>query len=408
MPDRKRQTAKTPAQAFSETINPLVRDRVGLEDSKNRALQKNIKGKDQNDFTIGIKDIDESIVFYFDEVIKPTVLQNGKKKNVPVIYGNQERWKAVQKDGFYRDKNGKIQAPLIMFRRETLEKNRNLGNKLGAENPYNYVIFEKKYGRKNVYDRLSALTNRQKTREYQGVVVPDYVTLTYSCMIFTDYIEQNNKLIESINYASDNYWGDPSKFKFRAMIDSYSTTTDVTQGQDRITRTTFNLTMNGYIIPDSINAKLQGNRKFFSKSQVLFNFESTTSSEDLGKKVEKAQRKTGTRFYDNQVSRIATTLSDGTSMTTEQINYLTLNNTAIANTISSASATFNNKTIATAPDNFTLGQEAFAVYVNNTYIPNDQRTVAQDSSNIVVTFVTNDIGYLLESTDEVVIVGKFS
>ena len=137
-------------------------------------------------------------------------------------------------------------------------------------------------------------------------------------------------------------------------------------------------------------------------------FESTTSSEDLGKKVEKAQRKTGTRFYDNQVSRIATTLSDGTSMTTEQINYLTLNNTAIANTISSASATFNNKTIATAPDNFTLGQEAFAVYVNNTYIPNDQRTVAQDSSNIVVTFVTNDIGYLLESTDEVVIVGKFS
>ena len=123
MPDRKRQTAKTPAQAFSETINPLVRDRVGLEDSKNRALQKNIKGKDQNDFTIGIKDIDESIVFYFDEVIKPTVLQNGKKKNVPVIYGNQERWKAVQKDGFYRDKNGKIQAPLIMFRRETLEKN---------------------------------------------------------------------------------------------------------------------------------------------------------------------------------------------------------------------------------------------------------------------------------------------
>ena len=43
MPDRKRQTAKTPAQAFSETINPLVRDRVGLEDSKNRALQKGIQ-----------------------------------------------------------------------------------------------------------------------------------------------------------------------------------------------------------------------------------------------------------------------------------------------------------------------------------------------------------------------------
>ena len=32
--------------------------------------------------------------------------------NVPVLYGSPERWKSVQKDGFYRDKNGKIQAPL--------------------------------------------------------------------------------------------------------------------------------------------------------------------------------------------------------------------------------------------------------------------------------------------------------
>ena len=96
-----------------------------------------------------------------------------------------------------------------MFRRESLEKNRSLGNKVDAENPQNFYVFERKYNNKNHYDRLSVLTNRTKTKEYQGVVIPDYVTLVYSCVIFTDYIEQNNKLIESINYASDSYWGDP-------------------------------------------------------------------------------------------------------------------------------------------------------------------------------------------------------
>ena len=57
---------------------------------------------------------------------------------------------------------------------------------------------------------------------------------------------------------------DPNKFKFRSSIDRYATETDVAQGDDRVTRTTFNITLNGYIIPDSINAQLQGNRKFYS------------------------------------------------------------------------------------------------------------------------------------------------
>ena len=408
MAERKQQRGNTPAEAFDQLTETYYRDRLGSEDDKQRALQRSVDNSQDKDFKVGIKDIDEAIVYYFDNVIKPSVIQNGKRKNVPVIYGNQERWKAVQKDGYYRDRNGKLQAPLIMFRRESLEKNRNLGNKLGAENPFNYVIFENKYSQKNVYDRLSALTNRKKTKEYQGIVVPDYVTLTYTCMIFTDYIEQNNKLIESINYASDNYWGDPNKFKFRSMIDSYSTVTDVTQGQDRVTRTTFSLTLNGYIIPDSINAKLQGNRKFFSKSQVLFNMETTSSTTDLNTQVDRSKRQTGVRFYDNLVSRtVAGGLSES-SMTQEQINYLSLNNTAIANSVTSSTASFNSKTIASAPAGFTLGQEAFSVYINNTYIPNGQRTVAQDGSMITVTFITNDLGYLLESTYEIVLIEKFS
>ena len=401
--------AGKPSERFQETIQPYVRDRYSDPNPKDRAYQKTVRNDSQGDFKVGIKDIDESIVFYFDNVIQPSVVQKGERKKVPVIYGNQERWKAVQSDGYYRDKNGKIQAPLIMFRREGLEKNRSLSNKIDAENPQNFYVFKRKYSQKNFYDRFSALTNRKPVEEYQGVVIPDYVTLTYSCIIFTDYIEQNNKIIEGINYASDSYWGDASKFKFRASIDNYTTTTDIAQGQDRITKTAFTITLNGYIIPDTINAQLQGNRKFYSKSQVLFGVETASSIVDMNRKVDTSKIKRATKFYDQAVDRSTTSELSEAGMTTAQIEYLTLNSTAVASSINVVShfATFGSKTIATPPDGFTLGQEAFSVYINNTYIPNSQRTVAQSGSDIRVTFDTNELGYLLLATDEIVLVGKF-
>ena len=407
MADRNKQLSKTPAQRFEETVDPLISPRVANEDKTIRINQKTVKGDSHQDFSVGIKDIDESIHYYFNNVIRPNVIQNGKRKNVPIIYGNQERWKAVQKDGYYRDKNGKIQAPIIMYKRESLEKNRSLGNKIDAGSPQNLVIFEKKYSRKNFYDRLSVLTNRKEQREYQGVVIPDYVTLTYSCIIFTDYIEQNNKIIEAINYASDSYWGDPNKFKFRSTIDSYATETDVAQGNDRVTRTTFNITLNGYIIPDSINAQLQGNRKFYSKSSVIFGME-TVATNASHVAANTNTKRASAQFHDQPIT-ITKLDSDSVSMTAQQISYVSLNTTAVANSISGTNtAVFNGKTIATPPTGFTLGQEGFAVYVNNTYIPNSQRTVSQVSSNINIVFVTNEMGYTLNSDDEVVVTGKFS
>ena len=152
--------AGKPAKRFEEQVSTLLEARPNNPDLTSRETQRTVRNDSKADFTVGIKDIDESIVFYFNNVIKPSVIQKGIRKNLPIIYGNQERWKAVQKDGYYRDRNGKIQAPLIMFRRETLEKNRNVGNKLGADNPQNFYVFERKYTNKNHYDRLSVLTNR--------------------------------------------------------------------------------------------------------------------------------------------------------------------------------------------------------------------------------------------------------
>lgn len=372
-------------------------------DPKRRELQRSVKKDDVKKFSVGLREIDEAIFYYFENVIRPKVSRNGVEINVPVLYGSPERWKAVQKDGFYRDRNGKIVTPLIMVKRDSLEKNRQLGNKLDANNPINFGIFEKKYSRKNVYDRFSRVNNRKEIKEYQGVVIPDFVNITYSCIIFTQYVEQMNKLIETINYASDSYWGDPNKFNFRSMIDSYTTTTQMNQGEDRTVKTTFTISLLGHIVADAINTALQGNMKFASKSRVNFGLEIAGTLEELVARAETPEVESRNRFFDPA----DTIISQGTGMTQEQIDYVAINNTAFADLVTTNSATYFNRTIVSAPVNFTEAKERFTVYINGTVIPSPYLTITQQGSDILVQVNTSSIGYTLDSGDEVMLVGKF-
>ena len=272
---------KSQEQLRRETIKPYrnpdtgvpVSPQSGPTDLKDRAKQVSRKNDKVKNLTIGIKDIDEAIYYYFNEVLQPTVTQNAKAIKVPLVYGSPERWSSMQKDGYYRDKNGKMQAPLIVFRRDSIEKNRNLGNKLDGNNPSNFGIFKKKFSKKNIYDRFGVLNNRKPVEEFYAVAMPDYVNVVYSCIIFTDYVEQNNKIVEGINFASDSYWGDPNKFRFRAQIDTYTTSAEIVQGNDRIIKTEFQINLLGHIITDAINAHPFNNKKFYTKAELKFGSE---------------------------------------------------------------------------------------------------------------------------------------
>ena len=117
-----------------------------------RSNQISVKDNTWKPFTIGLKDIDETIKYYFDNVIRPTISQNGARMAVPVIYGSPERWKSVQKDGYYRDSKGKIMAPLIMYKRTSIDRKKGLTTKIDANYPQNYAVFEQKYTKKNAYN----------------------------------------------------------------------------------------------------------------------------------------------------------------------------------------------------------------------------------------------------------------
>ena len=406
MAKTKKPVPKSQVELSQETITPyLNQGKAPVPATKRRENQRTVKNDDVKQFTVGLKDVDEAIFYYFNNIIRPSVIQNGTKINVPLIYGSPERWAAMQKDGFYRDKGGKIQTPLIMVKRDSMEKNRSLGNKMDANNPIHFGVFQKKYSQKNVYDRFSTINNREAVREYYGVIMPDYVNLVYTCVIFTEYVEQMNKIVESVNFASDSYWGDPERFKFRAAIDNYTTTTELVEGGDRTVKTSFQIKIAGYIVSDTINTSVGNPNKFFSKAALKFGLETAGSSEILIAKAGTPTKSSANRFYD---SSTVTVSGGGTSgMTAEQITYVGLQSTALADLISNPVATFTGRTIATPPTGFpALQQGDFQVYVNGVLIPVANRQVVQSGANIEVTFVS--LGFTLEVADQIILIGKFS
>ena len=209
-----------------------------------------------------------------------------------------------------------------MFKRDTVEKNRTLGNKMDANNPIHFGVFERKYSPKNFYDRFSALSNRVPVKEYYGVIMPDYINLVYTCIIFTEYVEQMNPIVEAINYASDSYWGDPERFKFRAAIDSYTTATEHVQGETRSVKTTFQIKLAGYVVPDTINTAVANPNKFYSKAAVLFKMETAGTSEVLNAKASTPVAQAPSRFFDAPVVSSGGNSGGALGMTGEQIAYV--------------------------------------------------------------------------------------
>ena len=110
--------------------------------------------------------------------------------------------------------------------------------------------------------------------------MPDYVNLTYSGMIWTDYISQLNRIIEAVNYSSDSYWGDPRNLSLWQELINLLILMKLSNDDGRIVRANFTLKVQGYIIPNNIQKKLkeQGTR-YFSKAQIVLNQATTVIEE---------------------------------------------------------------------------------------------------------------------------------
>ena len=242
----------------------------------NRGYLYSRSKEDMKTPSVTLMDMDSAIMFYFENVIKPSVKDNGENVKVPTMYASPERWKAIKRDGFMRDKKRQVITPVIAYRRTSIERDEMIPqDKLDANNPHLFYTFEKKFTQENRYDNMSTQIGLLPQREYYNVALPDYVTLTYDFIIWTSYIEQMNKIVERITYSDGAYWGDPDKLRFRSRVDSFTDATEVSD-VERLVRTNFSVTLRGYLLPEGNFDHRSTTQKFLSPKKVIFGAEADT------------------------------------------------------------------------------------------------------------------------------------
>jgi hypothetical protein len=400
------EAAQSQIEAYDKSIGKPVST---TSFTQNRAREISRKNDKIKDFSIGLQDLDGAIIYYFNNTIKPQVFQDGEMISVPIIYGSPERWKSIQQDGFLRDSNNKVRVPIIVFRRNNVEKNRTLGNKIDGNKAHLFQVFETKYNAKNHYDKFSILTNKVPSSQFYVSVVPDYVTVTYECIIFTNYVEQNNKIVEAVEFASDSYWGDPKRFQFRSKIDSFATTVAVESDNDRVAKTTFSITLNGYIIPDSINKELANSDMFYSKSQVVFGLETTTGDAEQVETIGLRDNASGgTSFVEGSTNVSIYQVSVAES----DLEYLQTNNTRVATTVTSNQAVFAGVSILNPPQGSLIplpNLSNFTFTANGLYIPLSAIVSFETiGSNSILIINPSLLGYTLVPADKIIVIGKIT
>jgi hypothetical protein len=409
---------------------------------QNRALQTTRKTDKVKDISIGLQDIDYAIKYYFDNVIKPSVVQDGQRIDVPVRYASPERWKSIQQDGYYRDTNGKLVLPVIMYKRDNVEKNRTLGNKIDGNLASLFQVFETRYNQRNQYDKFSILNNRKPSKQYYVSVVPDYVTITYTVSIFTNYVEQNNKIIEAVEFASDSYWGNENRWHFRTSLDSFSTTNVINNGEDKAAVTTVTLKVNGYLIADSINSALADSSLHYSPAQVIFGLETVENINEgfvpasqiinsqsggttsfLGGAGDIATFSAPSSLITGQSQMMSSFVGGGinvtndyqsyTGLTPEDLAYIAINiakstNPSSIDTVIFSSASWlepsaGSQLPPTSKSNFTYSINGVTVSLSEVV------SFGSDGmGNLILTFDVNQLGYTLISTDQITVTGKFA
>ncbi len=247
----------------------------GYPFKENRAFQvRRDKDKEKN-FGVNLLDIDTTILSYLDTVISPTIIDAGRQIKVPINYASPERWKAIRKDGALRDKHGKFQTPAIAFRRSTMQRN----DGLITFNRYLQYPVVKKFSEKNKYDRFSVMNGFSPLKEVYSVAMPDHVIVNYDFIIWTELVEQANKIVEDINFSTEDYWGDKERYKFRTTISDYNFETTVDAGNDRVVRTTFSMMVYAYLLPDKYENYKSVVEKAFTTRKVIVNFDAVLSGD---------------------------------------------------------------------------------------------------------------------------------
>ena len=287
-------------------VKPITNKNVVSKENINRGKQTStrslkargnerqsiVPGKDfSKGYAITLKDIDTAMINHIKNVMKPAVKESNELIKVPILYGNEERWKAVRKRGALRDKNGSILMPLIVLRRTDVVFNDAMPLSFDQDvtGEYIKVVRSKQWSKDNRYDRFAVQTGRQPVQETITTGMPDFVNCTYQIIMMTNYIEQMNYLTELFIEYENTYFGDEYSYKFLSVLEGgFSDAPEMTVDGERLIRTDFGMLLKGYVIPQFTNTTVTGKTSEIIRNtapnRVVFGFEGDATDYQVGKK----------------------------------------------------------------------------------------------------------------------------
>ncbi len=250
-------------------IKPVTNENAPNESSINREEQLSIRSEKGNPrvvikkgtgldagkgFAIGLKDIDTAIIGHMNNIMKPRVKESNEMIKVPVLYGNEERWKSVRGRGTLRDRNGAIILPVIVIKRTSLafDENMPMSFDMDVQGKFISVIRSSTgWSKNNRYSRFNVLTGKKPIQEFVKTGMPDFVTCEYTIVMMTAYMEQMNDLNTLMIEHLETYWGDQTSYRFLTGLGGGISNEEQMESQgERMIRNEFSMTVKGYMIPE--------------------------------------------------------------------------------------------------------------------------------------------------------------
>lgn len=268
---------KKQKQISEQQFTPYLDSTTKKSINKKRAEDISWKNDDVKPLEIGIEDIDVAIIYFIKNVLKLKVEQDNKLIDIHLMFKNPENWVSYQKEGIFRDNNGKILLPIMTLDKTNIQRNKSITTKVDHKTPLNYYVYGQKYSKQNTYNQFDLINNIIPEKTYYVTVIPEYIDITYSVVIQTNYVSQMNKLIEAISYSADNYWGEPEKFQFLTMISNFSPSVELNVGDERIVKCEFDLIIKGYILPNTLLKTLESIQKINNYQNISIDFKENIS-----------------------------------------------------------------------------------------------------------------------------------
>ena len=273
-------------------IKPVTNTNAPNESTINRGEQRSFRSEKGNakvvikkgtglnagkGFSIGLKEIDTAVINHIRNVMKPVVRESNEIIKVPVMYGNEERWKSVRGRGVLRDKNGVIILPVIVIKRTSLTMNPDMPLSFDNDVKGKYITVIRSsngWSKNNRYDRFSVLTGQKPVEEFVKTGMPDFVICSYSIVMMTAFMEQMNDLNTIMVEHLETYWGDSNSYRFlSALSGDISNEVQMESDGERLVRNELALEIKGYMIPeftDNIFGKTAEAGRGYTPKKVVF------------------------------------------------------------------------------------------------------------------------------------------